>query len=413
MSDVSSFYFALDIIWMNISGILVLFMGAGFAMLEAGSISAGNTVKILAKNLLDKFSTAFAWWIIGYGVAYGDEGNGFISNNVFTFHGSDSNVFRDWFFQWGFCFAAGTISGGAMAERVNIKGFLVYTMINAAFIYPVVAHWVWNPDGWLSQGWSSVSFVDLAGSGVVHMVGGVAAISGVYVIGPRKGSSGISHNVPLLVLGTIILWVGWYGFNGGSVRITSEDSLRQIGKVSENNTLSAMAAGLVAVALNFKSSKKIDILAACNGALAGLVSITGSCHVLEPWAAFVVGIIGGSVYWAFALLEVKLGFDDAVEAGAVHGACGLWGIVSAGFFHPESGLFYGNNGSLLGIQLVGSIVIFVWAAFWSGLIFWCLKRFGLLRLPDTEERQVCGHDISEFGLAAYQLHPSAMQTDKL
>jgi len=410
---------SLDTIWMLLACMLVFFMHSGFSLLEAGSVRFKNTQNILAKNLIVVTVGFLCWYLIGFPLALGavEEPNKFMGGTGFAMDGfwdSKSN-FRVWFFQGAFCATGGTIVSGAMAERTQLKGFGTFTVLMTSIIYPAVVYWAWSGAGFLSytdDSGASVSavgpaYIDFAGSGVVHLVGGVGALVGAIVVGPRKGryepetqDDFAGHSIPFCVLGTFFLWFGWYGFNPGST-----GSMHDVGTanaaalVAVNTTLSPCVAGLVVFFLRAKvvSPKCLDVGGFCNGILAGLVAITAGCAVVKPWEAAIMGFVGGLVYQGASMLLERLKVDDVVDAFPVHGACGIWAVLAAGLFGgPDegiggNGLFYG--GDQLGTQIVGLLVIIAWTGAWSALILLPLRRLGMLRLGD--EFQAKGADVME------------------
>jgi len=409
---------SLDTIWMLLASLLVFFMHAGFSLLETGSVRFKNTQNILAKNLIVVTLGFIVWFFIGFPLALGstDNPSSFAGSSRWAMSGfwENKSELRLWFFQGAFCATGATIVSGAMAERTQIKGFCIFTSIMTGIIYPIVVYWTWSGHGFLNfvENGTSVSivgpaFVDFAGSGIVHMVGGVAALCGAIIVRPRMerfnqstSESFDAYSVPFCVLGTFILWVGWYGFNPGSTGSMHDiATANTAGLVAVNTTLAPCAAGLLVFFLRAQvvQPKKLDVGGFCNGILAGLVSITGGCSTVEPWEAIIIGFLGGFVYQGASMLLKKLKVDDVVDAFPVHGACGAWGVIAVGLFgNPNRGIggngaFYG--GDQLGTQLVGGIIIACWAAAFSCLIFVPLKLAGLLRLSD--EFQIAGCDIKE------------------
>jgi len=408
---------------------------AGFAMLEAGSIKSLNVRNVLFKNMIDASLGGFWFYLIGYGFAYGGSSdNSFIGE---ASSGGEKNfAFRvdpeyetetervdigyEWisfFFQYAFAAAATTIVSGAVAGRTKLVSYLAYSTLITSFIYPVVVHWIWDSNGWISafnEDTLEGGMIDFAGSGVVHMTGGVAALVGAVFVGARKGrfdsstssTSFDAHSAPLQVLGTFILWIGWYGFNCGSTLGITGYS-HAAARAAVTTTLSAISAGLSVCLIVKVLDNCWDLGATCNGVLAGLVSITAGCSVTESWAALVIGLVGGAVYVVFSRLMIRLKVDDPLDAFAIHGACGAWGCLAVGLFTTTdytynsegySGLFYGS-GTLLGVQLLGVLCIFAWTAVTTGALFATLSFFDLLRVSDREEEE--GLDVSEHESPAY------------
>ena len=445
----ASVAFALDTHWVLYCGVLVLLMQAGFAMLCAGSIRAKNAQNILLKNLLDLCVGALSFWATGYAFAYGGPGDGsrgsrFVGSRHFFlsdgFEGAESHGFRSWFFQFAFAATSATIVSGAVAERCAMAAYAGYSAFLAGFVWPVVAHWVWSESGWLSPNRPSPLFgvgaVDFAGSGVVHMVGGGAAGIAVRVLGPRLGrfedaasERGVDaaliatlrrntpirgHSMPLVVLGTFLLWIGWYGFNPGStLALTVEaEQPETAARVAVTTTLGAVAGGLASLLATYRLNGTYDVAEMCNGLLAGLASTTGSCAVVEPWAAVVVGAGGAWSYaWGAAFLERRK-VDDAVNAAPVHFFGGAWGMLAPALFAAPSrmravygsdarGLLYGGDGSLLGAQAVAFCAIALWVLATMGPFFLLFRRAGALRVSMDEE--IDGLDDAHHGGSAYEM----------
>jgi len=410
---------SLDTIWMLLAGMLVFFMHAGFSLLESGSVRQKNAQNILAKNLIVVTVGFLCWYVIGWPLAYGavENPNKFMGFTQFVMHGfwDDFTLFRNWFFQGAFCATACTIVSGAMAERTQLKGFVTYSIIMTSIIYPVVVYWGWSGKGWLyytdddGVDKSTVGpwYMDFAGSGLVHLVGGVGAICGAVVVGPRDGrwdpakeNEFVAHNIPFCVLGTFCLWFGWYGFNPGStLSMHDKATANKAGLVAVNTTLAPCVAGLLVFTLKKLQLGLLDVGGFCNGILAGLVSITAGCAFVKPWEALIIGLIGGFVYFGTSFLVKKLKIDDVVDAFAVHGACGLWGILALGLFGaPDDGM--GGNGLFqtgkldqFGVELLGGFVIIVWVASLSLIVFLPLKFANALRL--SIEFQTKGADLME------------------
>jgi len=425
-----------DTFWLMLCGFLVFFMQCGFALLEAGTVRAKNTKNILLKNLLDACVGALIWWSVGFMIAY-DSGAGFIGAsattgaapsfflNGYTGNAEDTTGYAmaAWFFQYVFAAAAATIVSGAMAERTALTGYICYTCVITAFIYPVVVHWGWSADGWFSAFNGSPSppllggVQDFAGSGIVHMTGGVAALVGAAIVGPRTGRFDEKkkplpmpgHSSTLQVMGTFILWLGWYGFNPGStLGLAPSNYARDAARVVVTTTLSAATGGVTVILLEkLCGDKTWNVGAVCNGILAGLVSITAGCSVLMPWAAVIAGFIGGFVFFGSSKCVLKLmKVDDPLDAFAVHGACGFWGVFAVGLFASDhyayasgKGLFYGS-GKALGCAVITLAAEIAWVGTMSFIMFFPLKKAGLLRV--SAEVEAAGMDVSKHGGAAYE-----------
>jgi len=420
LSDMQSNYDeSLDTIWMLLASLLVFFMHSGFSLLEAGCVRFKNTQNILAKNLVVVTVGFLCWYIIGYPLAFGfvDEPNRFSGGTNWLMDGfwDDKSKFRFWLFQGTFCATGGTIVSGAMAERTKLKGFGTYTVLMTSLIYPLVVYWGWSGEGFMNytdKDGKSVSafgpgFMDFAGSGIVHLVGGVGALCGAIIVGPRKGrydpenqEAFDGHSIPFCVLGTFFLWFGWYGFNPGSTgAMHTKDAAFTAGLVAVNTTLSPCIAGLVVFFARARvvSPRALDVGGFCNGILAGLVAITAGCANVKPWEACIIGLVGGILYQCCSMLLQRLKVDDVVDAFAVHGVNGLWAILALGLFgNPEEGI--GGNGSFyggdqFGTQIACSLIIIAWVASLSVLILFPLKRLGALRLSDGFQDK--GADIME------------------
>lgn len=404
---------ALDTIWMLLAGMLVFFMHTGFSLLEAGCVRFKNTQNILAKNLIVVTLGFLCWYAIGYAIAIGvgSSPNEFIGGANFFMDGFwDAKAnFRVWFFQGAFCATAGTIVSGAMAERTQLKGFIIYTCIMTGVIYPVVAYWGWSGSGLFNNanGKSLVGpgLLDFAGSGIVHLTGGMGALVGAAIVGARKDRWEMpdefnGHSIPFVVLGTFFLWFGWYGFNPGSTLAMKTVSDANIaGLVAVNTTLAPCVCGLIVFALRATvvQPKCLDVGGFCNGILAGLVSITAGCAFVKPWEACLIGVFGAFFYQGASMLMRLLKLDDVVDAFAVHGACGIWGVIALGFFgNPADGMggngvFYG--GDAIATQLVFPLFVMGWVGILSVIILLPLRLVGALRLGD--EIQDEGADIKE------------------
>jgi ammonium transporter, Amt family len=408
MSDIETVQFNLDSTWILLAGFLVFFMQAGFAFLEAGMIRGTGAVNSMAENFFDAMLTGVFFWAVGFGIAYGTT-NGFFGTDTFFFMGMDADgsnlngsLYVSFFYQFAFAAAAGTIVTGATAERMNFWGKMLYSVIIAAFIYPVVVHWVWSgSDGAFLY---NNGYRDFAGSSVVHMVGGILALMGAIFIGPRRdrvwGQPPKGHNMVIATLGVFILWFGWYGFNVGSTLNAQDVGL--MGLVTVNTTIAAASGSIAAMFFTYFRSGRWDLPAILNGCLAGLVGITAGCAYVSPVGAFFIGITGGIlVILALDIVE-KAKVDDAVGAFAVHGVCGAMGCLAIGFWglpaltgNEMSGLFVGGGLNLLITQLIGVSVIAAYTIV-TGLIMWTVvKALGILRIPAEAEK--IGIDVYEHG----------------
>lgn len=412
---------AIDTLFLLFAACLVFFMQAGFAMLTAGLTRSKNTTNILFKNLMDFVMCSLAFWAVGWGLAYGTSAGGFIGTDQFflTSAGGDGvPIYSSWFFQVVFAGTAATIVAGSMAERTKFSAYLIYSFIISLFIYPVVVHWVWSGSGWLNfyagntdGNWG---FTDFAGSTVVHSVGGWAALMGAIVLGPRLGKYGpdgkvrpiAGHNMSLAALGTFILWLGWFGFNPGSqLGISSQANADAVAMVAVTTNLAAVAGGLGALLTAWLRYGKPDLPQTLNGVLAGLVAITAGCAYVDPFAAVIIGFIGGPLVVLGAELLDKLKIDDPVGAVPVHLINGAWGTLAVGLFASvpgntgTTGLFYGGGATLLLSQAVGIVAVGLWTALLAGAMFYALKMTIGLRVSKEEEE--AGLDVGEHGVVAY------------
>ena len=374
---------------------LVFFMQAGFAFLGAGLIRAKNTVNYMTKSFLDFCIASLGFWAFGYALMFGGgAAAGFIGLEHFFLLNFEDGDLVAWFFQMVFAGTAATIIAGAMAERTKINAYFAYSFIVGAIIYPIYGHWAWSDFGWLA----GMGFSDYAGSGVVHMIGGFLALAGAMVVGPRRGwERGITirgHNVPYVVIGTFILFFGWFGFNINSSTLG----------LNAVNTLMAGAAGATAaIYLTLLRTGKADLEMAANGALAGLVGITAGCAYVDVWAAVVIGIISGIILpFGMAFVKNTLKVDDPVGASTVHGICGAWGLLAVGIFAAGNNDVYGlisGNPALLLPQIVGIITAIVWGFGGGFILFKALDLTMGLRVSEEEEE--IGLDETEHGTVAY------------
>ena len=402
---------AVDTVWVLVAAFLVFFMQAGFGMVEAGFIRAKNTCNILTKNFVDYCSASLMFFVVGYAFMFG-EGNGFIGWTGFGMEGaagpSSLPIWAFWLFQAAFCGAAATIVAGGMAERMKFPAYLMYTVVISAVVYPIIGHWVWG-GGWLS----TMGFGDFAGSTVVHSVGGVAALVGTMMLGPRIGryTNGAikavpGHNIPLASLGVFILWFGWFGFNPGSTLGVSSDGGDLAGLVAMNTNLAAAAGAVAAMIAIWLIGGKPDLSMVMNGCLAGLVAITAPCAFVSPWASVAIGAIGGVLVVLAALALDKMRIDDPVGAVPVHMVNGIWGTIAVGLFGIQgqgglagNGLFIDGSFNQLGVQLLGSLTSCAFVAASMGLVFYAIKKTLGLRVSPEEELK--GLDVGEHGMEAY------------
>jgi ammonium transporter, Amt family len=391
---------------------LVFLMHAGFAMLETGFTGASNAGNIMMKNMMVISIGFITYFAIGWGLHYGATVGGvFGSDGFFLIPGTygsdlaaDAFLSSEFMFDAVFAATAATIVSGAVAGRMNIWGFLILAAVLTAFVYPIVGHWGWSGEGWLE----ALGFYDFAGSTIVHLTGGAAAITAAAILGPRLGkfdADGKSrflpgHSAPLGILGVFLLWFGWFGFNGGSV-LNAEVA---VGPVLVTTALAASTGGLTAAIYSaFRSGGKLDVSMTGNGILAGLVGITAGADVVMPFAALLVGVVAGVIVSIAVPLVERLGIDDAVGAFSVHGACGVLGTMWVGFYSMSTdaglGLFYGGDVSFALVQTLGPLAVVVFVSTVTALVCFGLKAAGLLRMSDEALEE--GIDIYEHGVSAY------------
>ena len=398
----------LSIMWITIAGFLVFFMHAGFTLVEAGFTQAKNAVNIAMKNLMAISVGTIVYWFIGYSLMYGETSNGFFRwSGFFT-----ETAPHDLFFQTMFAATCATIVSGAVAGRTKYSVFAIFAVIITGLIYPIAGGWEWNPDGWLnSASFMPTEFIDLAGSSIVHAVGGWAALVGAYMVGPRLGKfvkgkveAIPGHNKTLATLGVMALWFGWFGFNGGSQLAWGGDDTVAATTIVLFTNLSAAAGAVGALVTTWIWYGKPDIVQTLNGALAGLVSITAGAANMDPYGTFFAGLIGGViVVFAIEFIEKKLKIDDAIGASSVHGVVGIWGTIVIGLWGIDSeggiGIFNGGGYEQLLSQLIGASAYTLWAATFAFIFFWILKKTVGLRV--TKEEEIEGLDIAEHGIRAY------------
>jgi len=441
-------------IWTLVAAFLVFGMQPGFVFLEAGFARKKETVNVLMECIFDTCICGILFWAIGYAFMFG-QGNGFIGWGGGALAGGDAKpwfflqnipetygatgvpIMAHWIFQFAFADTTSTVTSGAMIGRTSFRGDILYSIGVTGFIYPIIGHWAWGPDGWLALMGSKdhffpglgQNFRDFAGSTVVHTIGGMVSLAGAIVLGPRLGrvfkrdGGGMPapHNLTIAAVGGFILWFGWYGFNPGST--LSAVDMQGIGRVATNTTLAACAAGISAMymALWFGETKgKFDLGYTTNGFLGGLVAITCPCYWVSPLGAIVLGLIAGVVVYLVLNLLEYLRIDDPIGAVAVHGGCGIWGTLSLGLFAsgqygitgptgadnsaPVTGLFYGGGASVLEAQFIGSAVITICTFVVALILMWVIKQLPYpwkLRVEPEGETGPGGLDLFEHGIEAY------------
>lgn len=414
---------AINSVWVMLAAILVIFMQAGFALLEAGSTRMKNAGHVAGKTILTFGICALAFWAVGFGFAFGD-GNGFFGTTGFfvtgledqakaafsSLSGSDVPISIKFLFQLAFAGVSLAIAWGGFAERAKLTVYFIFGILFTVLIYPIVAHWVWG-GGWLAE----LKMQDFAGSTVVHLQGATAALVATLLLKPRIGKFNKDktpnlipgHNQVLSVLGVIILWIGWFGFNPGSTLSAMGDGF--FGYIALTTNLAAAAGGVAALVVSWMYFGKADIPSMLNGVLAALVAITAACAFVDLWAAIVIGAISGILTFFTSQWFEKLGVDDPIYAFSVHGIAGIWGTLSTGFFAtPElaekvgvgqAGLFYGGGLHQLGVQALGIFGAFIFVFILSYIILGLIKVTIGLRV--TEEEEIIGLDLSEHGSYGY------------
>jgi len=395
-------FYSLDNIVLMFSAVLVIFMQAGFAAVESGMAPVNNTVNIMFKNFTDLCVGVLLYYLVGYSIMYGSDASGGLGLFGWDGFGIPSELNEtpgpgvlhpqvDWLFQVAFAATAATIVSGAVIGRMQLRSYVYYSLFITALVYPISGFWKWG-GGWLDQ----LGFYDFAGSIVVHAVGGFAALAGAMVIGPRIGRFGKDPDAPHLEghslatasLGVFILWVGWFGFNPGSqLAFSGEANIAATMLIAVNTTLSGAAGAVAAMIMTslLAHSHKLSLSMLLNGALAGLVGITANCDSVTNNEAIIIGLISGVLVVFGGMLLRKFKIDDAVGAWPVHGLCGIWGGIATGIFGSHA----------LGIQILGSLVVPLWAFVTMFLFFSILKKTGILRV--SREHELAGLDLVEHG----------------
>ncbi|MDA8729066.1 ammonium transporter [Flavicella sp.] len=401
----------MGMLWMLLSGILVFFMQAGFTLVESGMTQSKNAVNIAMKNILDICIGSLTYWLVGYSLMYGETSNGwFFWGGLFQGEGADL------FFQTMFAATAATIVSGAIAGRTKYSTYAIFSVVMTAIIYPIAGGWEWN-GGWLNTIFGEnelgekIEFIDFAGSSIVHAVGGFAALVAAYMVGPRIGKyvdgkifAIPGHNQILATLGVFVLWLGWFGFNGGSQLAWGGDDAVAASAVIVATNLAAAAGALGALITTWFYYGKPNLGMTLNGALAGLVSITAGCGNMTDGGAVLAGLVGGIlVVFSIEFIEKKLKIDDAIGAASVHGVAGFWGTIVIGLWGVDGdkaiGLFNGGGADQLIAQTTGAFAYAIWTVVLSFIVFGILKATIGLRVTEKEELQ--GLDISEHGSIAY------------
>ncbi|KNA14587.1 hypothetical protein SOVF_106170 [Spinacia oleracea] len=431
---------AVNAVYLLFSAYLVFSMQLGFAMLCAGSVRAKNTMNILLTNVLDAATGAVFFYLFGFAFAFGSPSNALIGRRFFGLSSipdfSQSYDYNYFLFQYCFAIAAAGITSGSIAERTQFGAYLAYSSLLTGFVYPVVAHWFWSNDGWGSAfATSNLLFgsgvIDFAGSGVVHLVGAVAGFWGAFIEGPRMGRfdhSGKSagglkgHSTSLVVLGTFLLWFGWYGFNPGSFLIIAKaygqsgsvyGQWSAVGRTAVTTTLAGATAALTTLFVKRLLVGHWNVTDVCNGLLGGFAAITGSCAVVDPWAACICGVVAAVVLISCNMLAEKFKYDDPLEALQLHGGCGTWGIIFTALFAKKEylqevypgrpatsyGLLMGGGWRLLAAHVVQIVTICAWVSVTMGSLFYVLHKLKMLRVTPEEETE--GMDVTSHGGFAY------------
>lgn len=397
----------LDNIWVLLAAVLVIFMQAGFALVEAGLTRAKSVANIMMKNLMDFSAGVISFGLVGFAIAFGP-GNAlfgtegwFLNSGVFTegYFGTLS-LPTFFIFQVAFAATAATIVSGAMAERTKFKSYFIYSFVITALIYPIVVHWLWG-GGWLST--LSTPMIDFAGSTIVHSVGGWAALMGAIILGPRIGKyakNGTSraipgHSIPFAIIGVFILFIGWFGFNPGSE--LAADSA--VGYIALTTLIAGATGAIFATITVWLKTGVPDVAMAGNGTLAGLVAITAGTANVSNWGAALIGALAGVIVVFSVFFFDKRRVDDPVGAISVHGVCGAFGTLMVGFLATEGGLFYGGGFDQLLTQIIGIVAVFAFVTITSGLLFYAIKATVGLRVPPEEE--IAGLDVIEHGAPGY------------
>ena len=425
----------LNTVWTLVAAFLVFGMQVGFTMLEAGFCRSRETVNVLMECIVDTCLCGLLFFAFGFAFMF-SHGNGFIGLNWFflkdapaTYESTGVAFLAFWLFQFAFADTCSTITSGAMIGRTGFVGDLLYSVAVSGFIYPIIGHWAWGPDGFLATMGSQGNFLaslgmnfhDFAGSTVVHTIGGMVALAGAIVLGPRLGrrfkrdggGPMMPHDLTIAASGGLLLWFGWYGFNPGST--LSALDFQGIGRVAANTTLAACAAGLTAMAVAYSMSKKWDVSFTVNGFLAGLVAITCPCYWVSPVGSIILGGVAGVIVVFAAEVLEYLRIDDPIGAVPVHGICGIWGTLSLGLFAsgqygvtgpfaadnsaPLKGLFYGGGFQVLAAQAIGSVIVTVSTFTVALAVMYAVNALGVLRV--SREGEAYGLDLHEHGISAY------------
>jgi Amt family ammonium transporter len=394
-------------VWIVVTGSLVFFMQAGFALLESGMSRSKNATNVIMKNYCDMCYGGLIYWLVGYGIMFGSNPTGWFGTDHFFLTHTEPLDYTWMFFQMMFAATSATIVSGALAERTRFWGYLVGSVVITGFIYAVFGSWAWGSlysgKGWLKE----LGFIDFAGSTVVHSIGGWCALAGVIIVRPRLGRYGpdgsirtiSGHNLTSVALGGFILWIGWFGFNGGSTLVANLD----IGKIVLNTHLAGAAGACGAMLVMAIFRMPMLMTATVNGSIGGLVSVTAGCFLMEPGFAIVTGVVAGGITVLVPSLLDRMRLDDVVGAVAVHGCCGAWGTLAAGLFNAAA-LF---DLVQVSVQLLGICVAFLWAFPTALLMYWLIDKWLGMRASTLDEQR--GLDYTEH----YELSYPEFQRDTL
>ncbi len=395
---------SLNTVWVLIAGFLVFIMHAGFTCVEVGFSQAKNSVNIIMKNIMTVSIGVLMYYLMGFALMFGQDNMGLIGTSGFLLSNPSQFDFgipleAFWFFQAVFAATCATIVSGAMAERTRFSAYLYFTVLVTAIVYPVVGHWIWG-GGWLSR----LGFIDFAGSTVVHGVGGVSALIGAWLVGPRVGkydgktvNAIMGHNIPLGAIGVLLLWFGWFGFNPGS---TLSGTNPDIAVIAVTTLLAGASAMVSSMLFSWHRYGKPDVSLTLNGCLAGLVAITAGCQAIDPIWSVVIGLAVGIVMiFSVEFFDKVARIDDPVGAISVHGVCGGFGTLMVGFFAREGGLFTGGGFHLLQVQALGFFSVILFVGTMTFAVFTVIKTLVGLRLTDNEQNE--GLDLGEHGVTAY------------
>jgi Amt family ammonium transporter len=415
---------AVNGMWILIAGVLCFMMQAGFGLLEVGMVRSKNAQNIMIKNLIDVAVAALSYYAVGYGIAYGEGGSPFLGKSYFFLNGMEDYI--GWFFQFVFAGTTATIVSGAVAERCQFRAYLIYSAILTAFIYPVASHWIWSGDGWMAG-----KVLDYAGGGAVHGVGGTAALSAAWILGPRIGRFSYNeetkkwtshkipgHNLVLSALGGFILWMGFFPFNGGSgLDIGSLDGAQATGRVVIVTTLAGAAGGVTMLIFGRVKSGDWDMMLSLNGVLAGMIATCSGVNTFTPNVSLFVGFSGAFAYYLQDwVTENIFHIDDPLGAAALHMGAGFWGCLMSGLLANDeyvgeelAGLFYGGSISLLGWQIAAIAAYFSWAFGTCCIMFGTLKYLGWFRVDEEEELK--GLDVTHHGGSAYNIPAGKLSGD--